>query len=360
MTLTLGLVLCSSPVHPMPSTRIAVLNMLPLLEADGVRAELLHAPAVPCETPALDGVAEAALATGCQVVLFQKVRGAHAVALAQRLRACGIATVFVVCDRIDAEMAAATDLTVVVTDYLRSQYPPELQDKVQVVHDGIERPQAHKDYGQPHRGTRFAPLRAVLVTSASLDHLPVLERLPPWLTVRIVGHYPPWRERWPQLRKQWTQQSLHERLRWLRFLTSASIECVPWGPDRVYEQLALGDIGIIPLTPGDSRWGPEHHQAWLRKSENRLTLNMSMGLPVIATPIPAYECVIEQGVNGFLARSQADWKHSFDTLRDPDLRRAMGAAARASVAQRFSMQSQAAGLLAVLNRARALKTGAPA
>jgi hypothetical protein len=348
-----GLVLCSGLERPMPSTRIAVLNMLPYLERAGLRCTTLFAPHTPNEVPDLDGVAERALALGCSVVLFQKVHGARAVATAHTLRAAGVKTVFAVCDRVEVAMAEACDATVVVTDFLRSLYPPALQHKVHVVHDGIENPAACKRSWSDVRGSAGAPLGAVLVTSSPLDHLPVIDAPPPWLRVRIVGGYGRGAARLRELRTQWAEQDGAERRRYLRFLFERRVRCVPWGADSVYTELDQADIGILPVTPGHARWGVDHADAWRRKSENRLTLKMSAGLPVIATPIPAYEAIIEHGVNGFFARSRADWLACLEELREPERRRTMGAAARAAVCERFSMQAQADGLLAVLARAGA-------
>lgn len=344
----IGFILCSGSREPMPSTRIAVLNMLPFLEATGLSTHILFEPQQPTETPNLAGVAELAIATRCNVVVFQKVRGTDAISLARQLDAAGIRTVFIVCDRVDVEMAQVTDSTVVVTDYLRSLYPAELQYKVHVIHDGIENPIPCKaDWGE-HIGTHAVPLRAVLVTSATLDHLPVMQAPPDWINVRIVGRYQLGHAKWREMRLQWLKQNVGEHIRYLRFLMSRNITCVPWSSDGVYSELAQADVGILPITPGGIKWGDEHAQAWLRKSENRLTLKMSMGLPVIATPIPSYEPIIKHGVNGFFATTKEEWCACLCALRDPARRREMGLAARASVTDRFSMQEQARRLIAVL------------
>jgi hypothetical protein len=344
----LGFILCSSLERPLPSTRIAVLNLQTPLLAAGYSISILHAPSLPTETPTLQLQARQ-IAEHCDVVVFQKTSGPSVVALAAALHACKVHTVFMVCDRVNVEMVAATDATIVVTSYLRSLYPRALQAKIHVVHDGIENPTACKQEWLAGSGSRAAPLQAVLVTSAALGHLPAMPALPHWLRVNIVGQYPRLSERLPQLRKQWSIYNGGERLRLLGFLMNRRIRRVAWDGAGVYRELAQADIGILPITPGAPRWGNEHAQAWRRKSENRLTLKMAMGLPVIATPIPAYEELIDPGVNGFLAQSKADWTLCLSALRDPARRRAMGAAARASVLPRYSVDSQVAAFIAVLD-----------
>ena len=89
--------------------------------------------------------------------------------------------------------------------------------------------------------------------------------------------------------------------------------------------------------------------SWRRKSENRLTLKMGVGLPVVASPIPAYEQVIDHGRNGLLAESRQDWIDHLSALRDPALRRRLGEQARASVLERYSKAEQARLLIEVLN-----------
>ena len=75
---------------------------------------------------------------------------------------------------------------------------------------------------------------------------------------------------------------------------------------------------------------------------------MAMGLPVIATPIPAYEPLVKQGQNGFLASDKYEWLQHLSALRDPALRRSIGQQARKSAMAEYSMTRQAEKLLEVL------------
>lgn len=343
-----GFVLCSSAADPIPSTRFAVLNMLPYLRSAGLQPCILSEPPQPSETPDLTGMAARAVDAGCDVVVLQKVRGPGAVALARQLAAAGVHTIYAVCDLVDVPMVEATDATVTVTAYLRSRYPATLQPRIYVVHDGIERPAACKSDWGAGTGTRNCQLQAVLVTSGNLDRLAVLGHPPAWLKVRIVGRYARGLGRWREMRWTWDTQRPGQRLDYLRFLLDRRIECVPWNPEGVYQEMMQADIAVIPIETPAAQSGAALSPAWKVKSENRLTMKMSMGLPVIATPIPSYEPVIEHGVNGFFARSARDWHACLAALRDPARRREMGLAARASVATKYSMQEQAAELIRVI------------
>ena len=58
--------------------------------------------------------------------------------------------------------------------------------------------------------------------------------------------------------------------------------------------------------------------------------------------------MVEQGVNGFLARSMDEWTQHLGALRDPALRMSMGQQARQTALTRYSMDRQAEKLIAVL------------
>jgi glycosyltransferase involved in cell wall biosynthesis len=341
---TVGFVLCSNLQEPIPSTRIAVLNMLPFLHAAGFQTTILFQPEVPTETPDLTGIAARAVEAKCDVVVLQKVVGPSVMTVVQSLREHGIPSIFAVCDRVDVDMAHCADSTIVISDFLKSLYPADLQSRIHVVHDGIENPEACKtDWGKHRSG-----VEAVLVTSQNLSYLPAIETLPSWLKLRMVGRYRQGMDKLNDIRWKWGEKSWQERKDYVKFLLNRQIECVPWGAESVYGDMQRADIGLIPINPSDEKSDTASPPDWMRKSENRLTLKMSMALPVIVTPIPSYEAIIENGVNGFLARSRQDWMTYLEVLRDPDQRRAIGLAARATVAARFSMQSQAEKFIKLL------------
>jgi glycosyltransferase involved in cell wall biosynthesis len=352
MPIKIGFVLLSSAREPQPSTRISVLNMLPFLKAADFDPHIVFESTHNSETPDVSGLFSKLLEDGFQIVYFQKVHGRSVVELAQQLSEVGIKTVYGVCDLIDIEMAKATDVTIVVTEYLKSLYPQELWSKIHVVHDGIEHPELYKTHWRSDRGSRKHPLRAILVTSSKLNRLPIVCTPPPWLEVIIVGHYPPAESTFKRLRSiRWNivaMKDFRERVAYLSFLANQHIRCLKWDKIRVYEEMIKADIGIIPLETDLESFFGKASFAWKRKSENRLSMKMCVGLPVIATPIPSYEQVIDHSRNGFLAGNKQDWLDCLDALRDPGLRQAMGTRARESVMERFSMEEQSRLLIKIL------------
>ncbi len=352
-----GFVLASPVEDPLPSTRISVLNVFALLRERGVDPVVLFQPDEATETPQVDGLAPRARALGIDVVYFQKTRGPSVFAEIDGLRRLGIGTVFGVCDVIDLEMTARCDATVVVTDYLRELYPVRLHDRISVVHDGIERPDVQRTTG-PRDGayaTRSRPLRAVLVTSSTPETVPLIGRVPDFLSLTIVGRFPE-RSARPSIvgaaRRVLAASGFGETMRRVGDLLRPPFRRVGWDPVGVYDQLSRADIGIIPVDTSRGSPSDDRIYYWQVKSENRLTLKMSVGLPVIASAVPSYLPVIRQGVNGFIARSRDDWADMFAELRSPELPPARSArAARQSVLDRYSQRRQAdllAGVFASL------------
>jgi hypothetical protein len=341
----IGFVLLSNAQSALPSTRVSVLNMWPFLKAAGFDPRVVFEPDQATENPDLSCLDENKLAgDGYKIVYFQKVGGAGVEAAVRRLSSVGIRTVYGVCDRVDVGMATASDVTIAVTSFLKTLYPAPLQSKIQVVPDGIENPAIYKSDWGDHCGSSAKPLKAVLVTSDCLSKLPVIKTPPDWLQVTIVGAYPSASN---YLRRTLEAARDAERAQRLRFLFNRRVRCLPWDQVGVYQQLQGADIGVIPVDPEDDE-GADQIPAWKTKSENRLTLKMSVGLPVIASPVPSYESVINQGVNGFLAESATDWMKCFDAIRDPGLRRDIGQRARESVSERFSKDAQATRLVSIL------------
>lgn len=346
----IGFVLCSNSCNPLPSTRISVLNMIPFLVAAGFDPHIVFEPESGLQKPELPGLTERMLAEGFEIVFFQKVSGSHVETVVRQLCNAGIRTVFGVCDIVDPAMAQATHATVAVTNYLKGLYPAPLQPKIHVVHDGIENPSACKTEWHSNAGSPKRPLRAVLVTSASLTRLPVIATPPPWLQVLIVGDYPPtshYVRRMKEVRWTMLDQRREERVDYLGFLFDRRIRRVSWDSVGVYQHIAEADIGIIPVDMDSDQQVPGSVPNWMVKSENRMTMKMSVGLPVIASPIPSYKPVVEQGVNGYLAQSRGDWLSYLEELRDPALRRQIGQRARAAVSDRYSMSEQARLLINV-------------
>jgi len=344
----IGFVLLSNSIEPQPSTRVSVLNMIPRLEAAGYDTLIAYEPTTAQEKPNVSGLSERMQTLGVDIVFFQKVHGPSVFSEILALRQAGIKTVYGVCDRIDEDMVRITDITVTVTSFLKQQYPEKLQPRIHVVHDGIEHPELFRSNSsccdQPGH------LRAVLVTSATLETIPIFKKIPNFLELTVIGRYPLHRTMAQKIRERISRALHHPNGPSLsHFLFGKGFRVMPWHPECVYDEMLQANIGIIPV---DMRYDPlpEHDISyWQVKSENRLTLKMALGLPVIASPVPAYLDIIQQGVNGYIAYTQKDWLEALHELRDPRQRKRVGEAARATVLDAYSMDAQAAKLITALD-----------
>jgi glycosyltransferase involved in cell wall biosynthesis len=348
----IGFVLLSNSKDPQPSTRISVLNMFPFLRRAGFDPRIVFEPETGHPEPELDDVLERVKSLGIRIVYFQKVHGAGVLKVVEALSRSGVRTVYGVCDFVDNEMARRCDVTIAVTDFLKALYEPDLQWKISVVHDGIEHPDRSTLAFHGERGTRQNPIRAVLVTSSSLTHLPAVGRLPEGVELTIVGRYPAESDRIGRI--NWTRwsmasiQTASAKLAFVRFVCNSHIRRIQWSEEEAYAQMSAADIAIIPVDRVDDPVPGASVSWWEVKSENRLTMKMSMALPVVASPVPSYLGVVEQGRNGFIADTAQQWHDCLELLRNPEVRRRIGLEARNSVAQRFSQAEQARKLIGVL------------
>ena len=348
----IGFVLSSPVSSPLPSTRISVLNMLPFLSRAGFDATIAFEPPESSEQPDVSGLASKLIGEGVDIAYFQKVHGPSVLREVRNLTSAGVRCIFGVCDLVISDMTEATNATIVVTEYLRDLYPQSLRSKVHVVHDGIEDGSAFKtSYGvSANRGRK---VKAVLVTSSELSALPSIGKPPSFVDVTVVGCYPPERTLLDQARhlRDRLQEPpwLSAKVRALSQIAYPGFRKVDWSLERAYRIMLDSDVGIIPVDMTPRKWPGQPASPWQVKSENRLTMKMALGLPVVTSPVPSYLDILQDGVNGFIALNRPDWRRALDRLRNPELRERIGRNARECVVQRFSQVAQARKLVDVLH-----------
>jgi glycosyltransferase involved in cell wall biosynthesis len=113
-------------------------------------------------------------------------------------------------------------------------------------------------------------------------------------------------------------------------LPGVPVEVLPWNEATEVDELKRLDVGIMPLPDGP----------WARgKCGFKLIQYMACGLPVVASPVGVNSEIVEQGVNGYLAGTTAEWVQALNALLlDGDLRKRMGQAGRKKVGQEYSLQ----------------------
>lgn len=125
-----------------------------------------------------------------------------------------------------------------------------------------------------------------------------------------------------------------------RPLGLARAEEVRWSVATEVSALARCDIGLMPL--------PDN--AWTRgKCGFKIVQYMALGIVPVASAVGANLDIIDDGADGFLCRSDADWKRTLlAAIDDPELRARIGRAARAKAERQYSVASQVDRLCSVL------------
>jgi glycosyltransferase involved in cell wall biosynthesis len=119
-------------------------------------------------------------------------------------------------------------------------------------------------------------------------------------------------------------------------------EVRPWSEDTEAEEIRQFDVGVMPLMPSLFAGG---------KCGFKLIQYMGCGVPPVATAIGANCDIIHDGVNGFLASSQAEFAEKLCTLlADVALRRRLGRAARETVREQYCLEVTAPLFCDLLDR----------
>jgi glycosyltransferase involved in cell wall biosynthesis len=114
----------------------------------------------------------------------------------------------------------------------------------------------------------------------------------------------------------------------------------PWSEETEVDLISELDIGIMPLSDGPFERG---------KCGYKLIQYMACGLPVVASPVGENKKIVDHGINGFLADTEAEWSQALlNLIGNPSLRARMGRAGRQKVEQHYSTEAIAPRLAGVL------------
>lgn len=113
-----------------------------------------------------------------------------------------------------------------------------------------------------------------------------------------------------------------------------------WSLDTEVLHLRQFDIGLMPLPDDEFTRG---------KGGYKLLQYMSMGLPVVASPVEINREIVDGGENGFWASSSEEWVACLARLIDDvDLRRKMGQAGRIKMERDYSLKNSSQRLFDIL------------
>ncbi|MES1185489.1 MAG: glycosyltransferase family 4 protein [Myxococcales bacterium] len=118
------------------------------------------------------------------------------------------------------------------------------------------------------------------------------------------------------------------------------VEKRPWRKETEVADLRSFDVGIMPLN------SDPFYRTHLG---HKMIQYMAVGIPVVASHTEINATVVEDGVNGYLVKDDAEWVARLTLLlEDEALRGAMGSRGRALVKERFDLLRQAALLGGVI------------
>ena len=110
------------------------------------------------------------------------------------------------------------------------------------------------------------------------------------------------------------------------------IKGIKWSAEEEVNILNSFDIGIMPLP--DDEWAKG-------KCGLKALSYMSLEIPTIVSPVGVNTEIIQQDVNGFLASTDQEWFQVLEKLIDEaELRERIGKAARKTVIEKYSVESQ--------------------
>lgn len=126
-------------------------------------------------------------------------------------------------------------------------------------------------------------------------------------------------------------------------LEGVETRSIPWSAATEVASLCACHIGLVPV--------PEHPwSTW--KFFYKTIQYMAVGLPVVAQRVGSNADVIQDGVNGFLVDTPAEWYEKLKLLvADAGLRRRLGRAARETIVEQYSSQRQLAQVRSVFSEA---------
>ncbi len=263
------------------------------------------------------------------LIVLQKIQtGKNFDYFVQQSHRKGTKIIFIGIDDINVEFAIKCDVIIVVSRYLKSLIPKEHQKKTFLVFDSYEHPNT-----QYKRHNNQKKLRLIFISNSVFSKFPQIESLPRNVTLTIIGPPEARVKKFMPDRKMFTD-------------TPYKFKYIIWNLKTVHKEILKCDVGAIPYRDKDL-----NKDYVKRKSNNRLVLFMSLGMPTIVSPTPEYKKLINQGINGFIAKKPEEWTKFIKLLRDnPVLRNKIGKNARDKVIKRYSQGNQANLYLKILKK----------
>jgi glycosyltransferase involved in cell wall biosynthesis len=123
-------------------------------------------------------------------------------------------------------------------------------------------------------------------------------------------------------------------------IEGANVETVVWSEETEVLELHKFDIGVMPMPDNE----------WTRgKVGCKMLQYMANAIPAVVSYTSTNSEIIEDGVNGYLVQSEAEWEERLSRLiEDSNLRKRIGLGGRKTVEERFSLEVNAPRFLDIL------------
>jgi glycosyltransferase involved in cell wall biosynthesis len=115
-----------------------------------------------------------------------------------------------------------------------------------------------------------------------------------------------------------------------------------WSLEEEVADLQGFDIGLMPLVDDPWSWG---------KCGLKIIQYQGVGVPVVCTPVGINKDLVEDGTNGFWAKTPMEWEEKLSLLiENPKLREQMGRDGRKRVLRDYTNEVCAPRLFSILTR----------
>lgn len=285
------------------SSRIHGINVHNYLVSKGWQSNIILKSAIP--TSILDVGWSGLFKIFCDrydVLILQQVGFGDAHTLVKLCSLFGTKTCFSVCDLIDYDIARNTNCVIVPSPYLRNVYV-NINKTTYVMPDALEHISCKTKNRYDINNSKIK-----LVWLGTKDAWCLLDTINEILS--------------------------EDEFKDFELITISDHEnsTIKWSLDNieyVWECIINNDIAIIPSF--DTDW-------YMAKSNNKLSTFMSLGMPVVAHPIPAYQQMKDSGASVLLARTRDEWCQALSLLRSPSEREVLGRNAITYALQNFNIE----------------------
>lgn len=280
------------------SSRIHGLNIHEYLIKNGFNSNILQSPrtwSTDLELTLIDCLK--IIFSGYNVIIFQKVYGKNSVIFARICKLFRIKTIYIQADLIDNPMLVIVDKVIVVSGFLKKYYLDNYDIDAEFIDDAIE------------------------ITIASIKH-----HLPKDILKLIwIGHSDNWQT--IDIVREALEEINNNNIK-LYTISDHPDADYKWDITTICDIILNHDIAVIPSTNSD--WSKA-------KSSNRLTLFSTLGLPIIAHPVPSYLNILKEKDEIYFAEKKVAWRKAILDLKDPLVRNNLAINARKKVINNYTI-----------------------